>query len=940
MPHIIAQASFNSGEWSPNLFARVDLAKYKAGAALLENFFVDYRGGASTRVGTRYILQAYKSATSVRLISFQASFTVGYVLEFGDGYIRFFYRGSPIIETGVAITAATKANPCVLTIPGHTYSIGDWIYVQNVGGMTQINQKYFIITAVAGNNVTIAGLNGTNINSTGYSTYTSGGTASRVYTIASPYTSSDDLRLIKFAQSVNQMILCHPNHAPYVLTLISATNWTLVPVVIGATISAPGTPTLAGSFVYFPGATPTNYSYGVTSIGTNGQESSMSAAASLYTYDMRTVTGTVKASWTAVQGAIAYNVYKTQVSYFGVLPVGVQYGFVGTCKDVNFIDSNIAADFTQTPPISKNPFVGSGIDHVTVTTPGTYTTVPTVSFGGSPTIAATAIAVLQVQSVPTISAGGAGYTIGDTVNFGSSLVMLVTNVAAGVITAWSVQSPGYISSGSVPTNPFNQINTSGSGTGAQISATWGVGQVVVTGAGAGFGSAPSVIFSTGAATATAYLGATSNGVPTVPGFVQQRLFLGGLLGAPQSFYLSRPGSYFNFDISQPSRADDAISATLVSGTLNNIKAVIPSNSGMLVLTDKASWVVNGGTAGAALTPSSLNANPQSFVGASDVPPIVANYDILYVQSKGSAIRDLAFNIYFNTFTGTDISTLASHLFYSYTIDEWCWAEQPFYNVNAIRNDGTMLTLTFLKEQEFVGWSHYTTNGLFKSVASVTEPTDHAGTVDAVYTVVQRTVGGNAVQYIERFAERAFPAGVADAWCVDAGLGYEGSPATNFSGGEHLAGLTVTGLADGFVIPSFVMPANGEFTLSVAASKVTIGLGYTCKLQTLAIDTGDGAIQGKLKRVVFVDVRVKDALNLWAGSSFNRLVQIKDLVVGNVSSMLTGQDNQIITGLVTGDARITMDPTYTIPGQICIQQNDPIPATVLGLFTTLELEGGR
>jgi hypothetical protein len=92
--------------------------------------------------------------------------------------------------------------------------------------------------------------------------------------------------------------------------------------------------------------------------------------------------------------------------------------------------------------------------------------------------------------------------------------------------------------------------------------------------------------------------------------------------------------------------------------------------------------------------------------------------------------------------------------------------------------------------------------------------------------------------------------------------------------------------------------------------------------------------------VFVDVRVKDALNLWAGSSFNRLVQIKDLVVGNVSSMLTGQDNQIITGLVTGDARITMDPTYTIPGQICIQQNDPIPATVLGLFTTLELEGSR
>ena len=940
MPHLVAQASFNSGEWSPNLFARVDLAKYKAGAALLENFFVDYRGGASTRVGTKYILQAYKSATQVRLISFQASFTVGYVLEFGDGYIRFYYRGSPIIETGAAITAATKANPCVLTIPDHTYSVGDWIYVQNVGGMTQLNGKYYKVAAVVGNNVTIANLNGVNIDSTGYTTYTSGGTASRVYTIASPYVSSDDLRLIKFAQSVNQMVLCHPNHSPYVLTLISATNWTLVPIVIGATISPPGTPTLAGSFVYYPAATPTNYSYGVTSIGTNGQESSMSSPAALYTFDMRTLTGTIKVTWTAVQGAVAYNVYKTQVSYFGVLPIGLQYGFVGTCKDVNFIDSNIAADFTPTPPLSKNPFVGSGIDHVTVTTPGTYTTVPTVSFGGSPTIAATAIAVLQVQGVPAITSGGTGYAVNDTINFGNSLVMQVTNVAAGAITAWSVLSAGYISSGSTPANPISQVNTSGTGTGAQATATWGVGQVVVTGAGAGFGSAPSVIFSSGAAAATTFLGATSNGVPTVPGFVQQRLFLGGLLGAPQTFYLSRPGSYFNFDISQPTRADDAISATLVSGTLNNIKAVIPSNSGMLVLTDKASWVVNGGTAGAALTPSSIVANPQSFVGASDVPPIVANYDVLYVQSKGSAIRDLAFNIYFNTFTGTDISTLASHLFYSYTIDEWCWAEQPFYNVNAIRNDGVMLLLTFLKEQEFVGWAHYTTNGLFKSTASITEPTSTAGTVDAVYTVVQRTVNGNVVQYIERFAERAFPNGLQDAWCVDAALQYVGSPATNFAGAEHLAGMTVTGLADGVVIPPFVMPVDGQFSLATPASKVTVGLGYTCKLQTLAIDTGDGAIQGKLKRLVSIDMKVKDALNLKAGSSFNRLQPVKDLILGNVSSMLTGQDNQLVTGLVTGDAKITMDPTYTIPGQVCIQQSDPIPATVLGLFTMIEIEGGR
>jgi len=90
---VAVQASFNSGEWSPKLYARVDQAKYKSGAALLQNWFVDYRGGASTRMGSKYVIQAYKSSTQVRLINFQASFSVGYVLEFGNGYIRFIYQG-------------------------------------------------------------------------------------------------------------------------------------------------------------------------------------------------------------------------------------------------------------------------------------------------------------------------------------------------------------------------------------------------------------------------------------------------------------------------------------------------------------------------------------------------------------------------------------------------------------------------------------------------------------------------------------------------------------------------------------------------------------------------------------------------------------------------------------------------------------------------------
>jgi len=69
-----------------------------------------------------------------------------------------------------------------------------------------------------------------------------------------------------------------------------------------------------------------------------------------------------------------------------------------------------------------------------------------------------------------------------------------------------------------------------------------------------------------------------------------------------------------------------------------------------------------------------------------------------------------------------------------------------------------------------------------------------------------------------------------------------------------------------------------------------------------------------------------------------VVNMKDLVLGNVSSTLTGQPSQIVTGPVTGDAYTFLDPTYTVPGQYCLQQSLPWPATILGVFPRFAVEG--
>src|SRR5215472_9527474 len=121
----VIQTSFNAGEWAPALNARVDVQKYHSGAALLRNFFVDYRGGATTRPGSRYILPT-RLTSATRLIPFQASFTVTYILEFGNGYIRFFNNGAPVLE---ATTTISSISGGTVTDTGHGYANGDWIYI-------------------------------------------------------------------------------------------------------------------------------------------------------------------------------------------------------------------------------------------------------------------------------------------------------------------------------------------------------------------------------------------------------------------------------------------------------------------------------------------------------------------------------------------------------------------------------------------------------------------------------------------------------------------------------------------------------------------------------------------------------------------------------------------------------------------------------------------
>jgi len=73
---------------------------------------------------------------------------------------------------GKTITAITKANPAVVTSNTHALSVGTVVVITGVVGMTELNNRAFVVTAQDTNTFTLGGVDTTN-----YTTYTSGGTA-------------------------------------------------------------------------------------------------------------------------------------------------------------------------------------------------------------------------------------------------------------------------------------------------------------------------------------------------------------------------------------------------------------------------------------------------------------------------------------------------------------------------------------------------------------------------------------------------------------------------------------------------------------------------------------------------------------------------------------------------------------------------------------------
>ena len=191
--------NFTGGELSPRLDGRNDLTKYSSGCTKLENFIIYPHGAAARRSGTNFAAEVANSANKTRLMPFEFSTSQTYMLEFSNLKIRVYKDSSTVFEGNKTITAITKANPAVVTSNSHNYNNGDEIKITSVAGMTEVNEKRFLVAGKTTNTFQLTDKDGTNINSTNFTTYTSGGIVNKVFEITTPYTTAQ-LFDIKFVQ--------------------------------------------------------------------------------------------------------------------------------------------------------------------------------------------------------------------------------------------------------------------------------------------------------------------------------------------------------------------------------------------------------------------------------------------------------------------------------------------------------------------------------------------------------------------------------------------------------------------------------------------------------------------------------------------------------------------------------------------------------------------
>lgn len=418
--------------------------------------------------------------------------------------------------------------------------------------------------------------------------------------------------------------------------------------------------------------------------------------------------------------------------------------------------------------------------------------------------------------------------------------------------------------------------------------------------------------------------------PSTVTLFEQRSVWGRTVNAPNGIWMSRSGQLENMDRSRPLREDDSIAIAIAAGKVNSINQ-LASTTRLLALASDSIFAIDGDGDGGILTGNSPPApRRQIGRGSSRLKPLIIDSVIFYVPAVGSSVRTINYSYEIDSLKSNDMTIFSPHYFNGHRIVSWCYAQEPWSLVWAVRDDGVLLCFTWEQEQNVWGWTECETDGKVESVCAISEEGE-----DSVYLVVERTWGSTTKRFIERMVSPLWT-DVKDTCFMDCAVSGEfAEPRNIFSGLDHLEGRTdVCGIVDGVAVTNLTV-TGGTVTLPKNVPngrKVSFGIPYSLEVETLPIKAtleGGGANVGRKQQTGDIVLTLKDTRGVTAGIDANNLFVLK-----NRSNEAYGNPDKLMNG------SYVMSSANKAGTEIncLIRQSLPLPFTLLGVGRDMILHG--
>ncbi|WP_018125860.1 hypothetical protein [Desulfovibrio oxyclinae] len=358
--------------------------------------------------------------------------------------------------------------------------------------------------------------------------------------------------------------------------------------------------------------------------------------------------------------------------------------------------------------------------------------------------------------------------------------------------------------------------------------------------------------------------------------------------------------------------DDAVELTLSGRQANGIRFLV-SKARLWVGCAGGEWTVCGSGAGDPVTPAGAQAGHEGTCGAEPHQPENVGFASIFIQRGGRKVREMAYRFESDAYVSTDLTLLSGHITGPGVIMLAC-LQEPDPIIFCLRKDGNIAALTYQRDQKVTAWSRIITDGFVEHICAIHSP---ASGRDELWCIVRRETGGIEHRYIERL-DPEFEGDPVDAFFVDCGVTLTGDAQRTFAGLEHLAGRTVSVLADGAVHSDVPVSAQGTISLNTEASTIQAGLPFVSTLRPMRMEAGSyrGTAQTKRKRVVSVSVRFHRTLGGKVGPSPDRLETIHFRTpatpMGNAPEPWSGDKSVLFSGGWDRDGSITVVQDQPLP----------------------------